>query len=103
MHRNPHKPKTIRNVVLPVLDSYFHGRCIYLVKAYTKVKDPCKTCDMSHRYYCGYKCGVSEDSEIKNKLMKRVFVGDTIVCTDGSEYVLVKDSNGSAWLEKKEK
>lgn len=104
MRRKPHKPRTIRNVASTRLDSYFHGRCIYIVPAYTKAKDPCKSCDMGHRYYCGYKCGMPSDRENDmKKLVKRVFVGDTIVCTDGSEYVLVKDNNGSAWFEKKEK
>lgn len=39
----------------------------------------------------------------RKKLVKRVFVGDTIVCLDGTEYVLVRDNNGSAWFKKKEK
>lgn len=104
MHRKPHKPRTIRNVASTRLDSYFHGRCIYVVIAYTKAKDPCKSCDMGHRYYCGYKCGMPSDRENdRNQFVKRVFIGDTIVCADGTEYVLVKDENGSAWFEKKEK
>lgn len=104
MRRRPHKPRTIRNVLQPVLDSYFHGRCIYVVRATTKAKDPCKSCDMGHRYYCGYKCGMPSDiDDDRKKFVKRVFVGDTIVCLDGTEYVLVRDNNGSAWFEKKEK
>ena len=104
MRRKPHNPRTIRNVLQPVLDSYFHGRCIYVVRATTKAKDPCRSCDMGHRYYCGYKCGMPSDRENdRKKFVKRVFVGDTIVCLDGTEYVLVRDNNGSAWFEKKEK
>ena len=104
MHRKPHKPRTIRNVVSTRLGSYFHGRCIYVVIAYTEAKDPCKSCDMGHRYYCGYKCGMPSDRENDRKqFVKRVFIGDTIVLLDGTEYVLVKDNNGSAWFEKKEK
>ena len=104
MRRKPHKPRTIRNVVSTRLGSYFHGRCIYVVVAYTEAKDPCKSCDMGHRYYCGYKCGMLSDRENDRKLfVKRVFIGDTIVLLDGTEYVLVKDNNGSAWFEKKEK
>ena len=91
-----HKPRTIRNVLAPVLSSYFHGRGIFLVKVHTKAKDPCQVCAMGHREYCGYKCGLMADNEDKQKVMKRVFIGDTIVCRDGSEYVLVRDENGSA-------
>ena len=104
MFRKLHKPRTIRNVLQPVLDSYFHGRCIYLVRASTKAKDPCKSCAMGHRYYCGYKCGMPSNCENDRRhFVKRVFVGDTIVCLDGFKYVLVKDDNGSAWFKKKEK
>ena len=46
---------------------------------------------------------ISDRDDDREKFVKRVFVGDTIVCLDVSEYVLVKDDNGSAWFKKKEK
>lgn len=91
--------KTIRHVAdeggFVQFHNYFHGRCIWVVRAYAKFHDACKGCAMSRRYYCGYYCRqnlfIEVLPETKRLHCKRVNEGDVLIGESGQRYIVKRD------------
>ena len=99
--------KTIRHVAdeggRVQFRNYFHGRCIWVVRAYAKFHDACKGCAMSRRSYCGYHCKQNLFLEVlpetKRLHCKRVDEGDVLIGESGQRYIVKRDGH-SLFAEK---
>ena len=95
--------KTIRRVIddggiLKIDNYYSNGRCIWIVRTYSRFHDSCKGCALGRRTYCGYKCNVnlfaSEEPDALPVHCKKVEEGDMLIGESGNKYIVRRNESG---------